>query len=141
MQVTDTGSGYGFQILTRIETTSERTILPAGALKDLLLIGVLADQAVDGDFLALPYPVTPSHCLEVILHATTHSLCKHSVPTADYLYTVANLCIMRHRDLTMTVILYYMLCQRKELSWFSHVPDACWLSTRVNDYYYYALSA
>ena len=65
--------------MTRVETAAGRTILPAGALKDLLLIGVLADQAVDGDFLALPYPVTPSHSLEVILHATTHSSCKHSV--------------------------------------------------------------
>ena len=56
-----------------VETPSGRTILPAGALKDLLLIGVLADQAVDGDLLALPYPVTPSHCLEVVLHAAAHS--------------------------------------------------------------------
>ena len=78
MQVTDTGSGLGCQVLIRVEIVAGRTVLPAGALKDLLLIGVLADQAVDGDFLALHYPVTPSHGLEVILHATTQSLCKHS---------------------------------------------------------------
>ena len=45
------------------------TIFPAAALEDLLLIGVLADKAVDGDLLALPYPVTASHGLQVILHS------------------------------------------------------------------------
>ncbi len=43
MQVTDTGSGYGCQLLIRVETAAGHTILPAGALKDLLLIGVFAD--------------------------------------------------------------------------------------------------
>ena len=50
------------------------TVLPAGALKDLLFIGVLAHQAVDGDLLALPNPVAPCHCLQVILHNSTNEV-------------------------------------------------------------------
>ena len=89
-----TGSTAVWDVFGSRETAAGRTILPAGTLKDLLLIGVLADQAVDGDLLALPYPVTPSHSLKVILHATAHTLCKYSVPDADGLYTVTNLCVM-----------------------------------------------
>ena len=39
------------------------TVFPAAALKDLLLVGVFADQAVDGHLLALPNPVAPCHGL------------------------------------------------------------------------------
>ena len=46
------------------------TILPAAALEDLLLVGVLADKAIDGDLLALPNAVAPSHSLQIILQHT-----------------------------------------------------------------------
>ena len=43
------------------------TVLLAGALEDILLIGILGDQAVDGDILGLPNAVRTGHSLQVIL--------------------------------------------------------------------------
>lgn len=45
----------------------KHTIFSAAALKDLLLVSVLADEAIDGDLLALPNSVAPSHSLQIIL--------------------------------------------------------------------------
>ena len=52
----------------------QHTIFPTGALKDLLLVCVLADQAVNGDLLALTYPMTSGHGLQIILQQHTHTL-------------------------------------------------------------------
>ena len=49
-------------------------MLARGALKDVLLVGVAGDKAVNLDFLYLPNAVAPCHRLKVILFITvTHS--------------------------------------------------------------------
>ena len=57
----------------------KHTIFAAAALKDLLLVGVLAHEAVNGDLLALPNPVAPCHGLQVVLHRTHTHYRHHSV--------------------------------------------------------------
>ena len=48
----------------------EPTILPAGYVEERLFVGVLADQAIDGDLLGLANPVTPCHGLQIVLQGS-----------------------------------------------------------------------